>query len=222
MAREMQHLGYSFLLRKVSGVDLCAKEAHYHDHCRKRFNSKYQTHKQYHHSKSTEAVDEQNYIYWVHTRAYGTVKELIQQKIILSQEVLPLTYFRDQYIAELKESGQYKPNYRATKLLERLKKDEDICEKLRFSKIESKGCIEFWLLYSSELSMESVISSTYSLASKDKLKDTAAYLREVIIKAYKNSAELPWPPRSEDVQRRIAEGLPEELSRFESWTKAVK
>ena len=58
------------------------------------------------------------------------------------------------------------------------------------------------------------ISSAYKLASKDKLKDTATHLRDIILSAFKKSTDLPWPPTSEEIDRLAGQSLPEELGRF--------
>ena len=62
MARDMQDEGYGSLLRKVTGVDLFAAEAHFHESGYRQFYSKHQTWKGYHKSQDHEAVELQSKI----------------------------------------------------------------------------------------------------------------------------------------------------------------
>ena len=103
---------------------------------------------------------------------------------------------------------------RSDKLIERIKKDVDINDKLEFAKVESIACIEIWIIYRTELSKSDIVASTYNLASKDRLRDTARYLRDIIINAHKKSTSPPWPPTATDMDTLIAAGLPDEIQRF--------
>ena len=58
------------------------------------------------------------------------------------------------------------------------------------------------------------MAASYLLASKDHLKDTAKYLRDPILNAFRKSEEMTWPPTLEDVKKLASELLPEELQRF--------
>ena len=69
-------------------------------------------------------------------------------------------------------------------------------------------------MFSSELSISKAVAASYVAASEDKLKDTAAFLREVILNAFKNSKEMHWPPSVDDIEKMATEKLPEELERF--------
>ena len=62
-----------------------------------------------------------------------------------------------------------------------------------FSKVSWKGCISFWLVSSWEMSISKAIAASYLAASGDKLKDVATIIREVVLKAYKSSKEMPYP-----------------------------
>ena len=58
------------------------------------------------------------------------------------------------------------------------------------------------------------MAASYLLASKDHLKDTAKYLRDPILNAFRKSQEMTRPPTLEDVKKLASEPLPEELQRF--------
>ena len=205
---------YSSLLRKVTGVNLFAAEAQFHRVCLNNFYSKHQTVKGYHKSTDIDEVIAESETFKLHKQAYSAVKMEINQRILVDQEVLSLTIFKDAYILELRKLGVMNPSYRTEKLYIHLLKDEELSKQLSFSKVLLKGCVSSWLVYSSKLSLDKAISSVYKLASNNKLKETALHLRESIQKAFKNSTDLPWPPTSDDIENRIDEIIPEELNRF--------
>ena len=140
------------------------------------------------------------------------MKALIQKEIITNQNVLSLTVLRDRYINQLEEENYPNPNFRSEKLMKKIEKDESTSHLISFSKVSWQGCVTFWLVFSSELSK--AVAASYLAASEDKLKDTAGFLREVILNAFKNSQEVPWPPSVEDIEKMATEKLPEELERF--------
>ena len=85
--------------------------------------------------------------------------------------------------------------------MKKIEKDESISQLISFSKVVWQGCVSFWLVFSSELSISKAVAASYVAASEDKLKDTAAFLREVILNAFKNSKEMHWPPSVDDMRR---------------------
>ena len=58
------------------------------------------------------------------------------------------------------------------------------------------------------------VAESYLAPSEDKLKDVATFIREVILKAFKSSKEMPWSPITDDIEKMLTEKLPEELERF--------
>ena len=212
MAKDIQGIGdYGSLYRKVAGIDLFAAEAHFHRICINKFYGKHQVWAGYHKSKSEDGAD---LSFAAYVNAYAAVKEMVQKKIITEHHVIPLTVLREKYIEQLEKENFPNPNFRAEKLMKKMEKDDEIGQLLSFTKVELKGCVHFWLVYSSELSTSNAVAASYLAASKDKLSDTAVYLRGVILEAYKKSKEMPWPPTIEDIQRISNENIPEELSRF--------
>ena len=102
MARDMQDIGYGTLLRKVTGIDLFAVEAHFHRICITKFYSKHQTWAGYHQSKKENGVDLSLTAYM---NAYEAVKTLIQKYIITDHQVVPLTILREKYINQLEKEN---------------------------------------------------------------------------------------------------------------------
>ena len=68
-------------------------------------------------------------------------------------------------------------------------------------------------MYEKSIGVETAVSNAYELGSKDNVKDVAEFLRDVIWKAYKNADDLPWPPKSDDLDLS-SESLPAPLQRF--------
>ena len=58
------------------------------------------------------------------------------------------------------------------------------------------------------------MAASYLLASKDHLKDTAKYIRDSILQAFRKSKEMTWPLTLEDVKKLVSQPLSEELQRF--------
>ena len=210
-AKDMQDSGYGYLYRKVAGIDLFSAEAHFHHVCLEKFYSKHQAWSASHTHPKEHDVDASS---TAHVNAYGAVKDLVQKDIITDHQVIPLTVLRQKYIEHLQKENFPNPNFRAEKLMKKMTADEEIKESISFARVESKGCVSFWLVYSSKLSTSNAVAASYLSASKDKLSEAAVYLRNVILEAFKKSKEMPWPPTAEDIQRISEEHLPDELSRF--------
>ena len=210
MAKDLQNEGRGPLLRRVAGVDLAAKEAPFHTFCRTEF---YTQHNKWT-AKQTKPKSPQDPIIGAHEYAFSEVKKYTDKHVIVELEIIPLTLLRDQYISNLKERGFPNPAYRSENLMNKLKKDEDMSKKISFSKVDWKGCVSFWLVFSSSMSISSAVAASYLAASKDRIQETALYLKEVIERAFKASKELPWPPTVEDISELSSENLPEELERF--------
>ena len=86
-------------------------------------------------------------------------------------------------------------------------------QKLVFTKMESKESLPFYLVYSFDITTEEAVNQTYQLASKDTVKEVALLLRGIILRAFKESKDLPWPPAASDLA--IRDGvIPDTLQRF--------
>ena len=192
------------MLRKVAGVDLLAAEAHSYQYCYSKFYSKHKTWKGYNRSSNAnENVDLE--MLAANAIAYESVKSFIQKEIITNQNVMSLSVLRDLYIHQIEEENYPNPHFRSNKLIKKIKKDKFILQSISFSKLSWKGCISFWLVFSSETS----ISKAVAAASEDKLKDIATFIREVVLKAFKSSKEIPWFLSIDNIEKMSTEKLPE-------------
>ena len=149
-----------------------------------------------------------------HAIAYESVKSFIQKEITTNQNVMSLSVLRDHHIHQLEQENYPNPHFRSERLIKKTENDESISQLISFSKVSWKGCISFWLVFSSEMSVSKEVAAPSLAASDDKLKDVATFIREVILKAFKSSKEMPWPPTIDDIEKMSTEKLPEELERF--------
>lgn len=73
--------------------------------------------------------------------------------------------------------------------------------KLTFTKIQPEdNRWPFYLVYSSSISVGETITQANNLASNDAIKDVALLLGGVILRAFKETKELPWPPPASDLE----------------------
>ena len=160
MAKKMQNKGYSCLLRKFAGIDLFVPEAYFHKSCYHNFHGKFQTFKGYHQSKSKEMKEKQELLYKAHAAAYSEIKAMIKKQVITEHKVLPLSVFRDRYINELQEQNQPNEKCWSNNLKKKLENDAEIAPLLQLSKIESKGYLSFWLIFSANLAVEKAVAAS--------------------------------------------------------------
>ena len=156
MARDLQNNRYSTLLRKVARVGLFSAEAHFHQPCYSMIYSKHQTWKGYHRSSN---ADENVGLEMLaaHAIAYESAKSFIQKEITTNQNVMSLSVFRNHYIHQLEQENRPNPHFRSEKLIKKFEKDESISQLISFSKVSWKGCISFWLVFSSEMSISKAV-----------------------------------------------------------------
>ena len=210
-------LGMHHLHRMVQGEDLFAREANFHQSCRKTFNLKYTTHIRDAAQSTNRTMDtDQDRKAAAHSNAFTVVVSFVQNVVIVQKEVVQLASLRHLYIEELERNGFPNPEYRSEKLKTRLEND-DINEFIAFAKINpgDKGCITYNLVYSTSISVAEAVVYAYKIGSKDKYEDVALLLRGIIQQAFKDSKSLPWPPTADDLDVKSSEELlPPDLVKF--------
>ena len=95
------------------------------------------------------------------------MKSFVQKEILTNQKVFSLTVLRDKYIKQLEHENHPNPNFRSKKLIKMFDKDEDLAKAISYSKVVWKGCVSFWLVYNSELSISEAVAISYLVASED-------------------------------------------------------
>ena len=209
-------LGKSQLYRQIKGKDLFAVEAKFHPKCRRAFNTEYYNYIRAKKRSEKQNLDtDQSRCAEAHNQAFTSVVDYIQAHVIEQNEVLRLSSLRFMYIEELERFDFPNPDYRSEKLMKRLQNHE-ISDKIVFCKVQAsdRGCISFYLVYSSNITVADAVPFVYTLACTDKLEDVALLLRGAINQTYSNSKALPWPPTSEDMEIMPDKLLPECLCRF--------
>lgn len=207
-----EKMGLIRLYRLVKDVDLFAVEAKHHPSCLKSFRTAFAN---YQRSVIRLGEAKDSNILVAHEKAFSVVVGSIQTNVIIKNEVVRLSDLRQLYVKELYHNGYENVNYRSEKLLKRLQNDS-IKDKVCFTKIDHDNCgaLSFWLVYSSQMGISNALSRAYILGSKDKYQEVAFLLRGIMLKAYKASKELPWPPTADDIELSFKNVLPKELLRF--------
>lgn len=213
-----QELKKEALYRKVQGKDLFAMEAKYHPSCRNNFNTEYQTHERGKErvEKAADNIDSlQAQKIAAHNKSYCVVKDYILRNVIECKEVVQLRSMCNLYMKTLENQGFPNPEYRSEKLARRLQGDKDISHELTLSKVQQHGCIKSNLIYSSSITVDEAVGCAYKLETADQLQEAALTLHSHIIKAFKESKDLPWPPTAQELDAvKMDVLLPEHLVQF--------
>ncbi|MES9879419.1 MAG: hypothetical protein ABW185_00875 [Sedimenticola sp.] len=182
---------------KILGVDIIAREAHYHRSCYRDYNrmdtrNEMRTHEESNESKSEQAA---------HMAAVEHICAYIESSIIEGANVERMTMIKEKYLAFMLENHPqfYNQSYKTYKLKDKL--------------IKVFGCrIKFWqpnykseLVYSAELPGGQAVEFAFELAASDskRLEEAALILRRNILELHKDSGDLPWPPSTEFLLNEI-------------------
>ena len=219
IAPRAQEMNKEALYRTVQGNDLYAMEARYHPSCRNTFSTEYQNYvrgkERLEKSDKLDSLQAQKIA--AYQTAYDSVKNYILRHVIECNEVIQLTFLRNLYIEELDKCGFPNPDYRSEKLINHLQGDKDISQAIAFSKVPLQGCVELYLIYSSRITLAEAISCAYKLGATNQLQDVALTLRSLIIKTFKESKGLSWPPTAQELNAlKVEELLPDDLVKFMS------
>jgi hypothetical protein len=216
-------MGLLQLHRRVKDKDLFAGEAKHHPSCYKSFRTQFFNYERKIH-KAVEPPDSEDVGFSAaREKAFASVLEHIQVHVVQQNEVLQLSSLRLLYVEELKRNGYENPNYRNQTLFKRLQK-HPINENISFTKVDrDKGAaVSFMLVHSSSITVSDALAQAYSLGSADKYQDVALLLRGLILRAFKESKDLPWPPTANDMELNAESLLPPDLVRFLSLVMAGK
>lgn len=69
-------------------------------------------------------------------------------------------------------------------------------------------------VYSSNITVSDALARAYTLGSADNYQDAALLLQGHILRAFRESKALPWPPTANDMELSADKLLPPELIRF--------
>ena len=193
------------ILRKISEEDLVAKEANYHEECRKAFiNTKYlsQTCRE---DSSYEDAEIQK----AHKEAFNILAEYIEKDIIQNANVLRITMLKQRYQLYIKENYPtvYNQNYSNQKLKEKIVKH--FRDRVHFFQPKYRAEI----VYSNEISTGQAVEFAFESSASDYklLENAALLLRSKILEKHIQNCETQWPPTSEYLQ---SSPIPDHLIKF--------
>ena len=95
------------MLHKIRDQDLVAREAHYHNHCRRKYTREDSRHSTLKESEASKAYD-------AHNEAFAYISSYIEENILTAQKVERLTMIRERYLQYLLENHPdvYNENYK--------------------------------------------------------------------------------------------------------------
>jgi hypothetical protein len=187
-------------LIEISGVDLIAREARFHEQCRKAYIR--QEDRQHHKISMPDEDDREDTFYHscveqckAYDAAFEHVCKYISQHIIQNGSVVCMTTVREIYLQFIQENSPYfyNPQHKMQKLKDKIVR--------HFGPV-----VQFWqpnvkseLLFSGEVSAGAAVEVAFEAATSEaKLLDEAAMtIWRHIIHARATSPDLAWPPSAE-------------------------
>ena len=196
------------LLGIIDQVDLIAKEARYHETCRRDYIRKEERR---HHSDdeaSTSAVSEQVAAY---DDAFRWLSEHIQQDIIKCGKVERMSMLRDRFLHYMENCHPdfFNPLYTAQKLKARL--SSHFGSRLTFWLPQQRCKSE--LVFSSDLDIGEAVEAAFAVSSSDEyvLDKAASILQRDVKDSFASSCSQPWPPTATSLKSVSA---PQSLTSF--------
>jgi hypothetical protein len=175
----------SQLLGKIDGQDLRAREARYHESCRRTYCQNAEAAKTAAQDTGRQQRDASN-------AAFEHVCAYIQDAVIVGHMVVRMTMLRDRYLAYIQEQSPdfYNPAYQTHVLKERLVRH--FKKELTFSRTDRGS----ELVFASTLDVASAIRVAFEATASENrmLEEAAIVLNRHITCMYHNSPEMPWPP----------------------------
>ena len=158
------------MLHKIRDQDLVAREAHYHNHCRRKYTREDSWHSTLKESEALKAYDAHNE----------------------AQKVERLTMIRERYLQYLLENHPdvYNENYKTYMLKKKLVKH--FGKRLRFWQPTTKS----ELIYGADIDEGQAIELAFELACSDekRLEEAAMIIRRYTDRSKQLSFDMPWPP----------------------------
>ncbi|KAK3773241.1 hypothetical protein RRG08_012366 [Elysia crispata] len=176
-------------LKGITGNScLVAKEAHYHDSCRREY-----TRKDDRHQAATDPALLKSEK--AHADTFTHIKGYVQKYIIENSQVERMTMLTEKYCLYMQSHHPevYNPNYKTYKLKDKLLKA--FGSKLQFWQPNYRS----ELVFSAEVPKGCAVEAAFECASSDerRLEEAALVLRRLIFDSFKNAPEMPWPPSAD-------------------------
>ena len=208
--REAELRGDEGLLTRIRGKDLFACEAKYHRSCRKSFHI--QDPKSWR-SANDEQRHTQKALEEAHRFAFSKVCEVIEKEVLINKQMMKLSDLRRLYIGHLEGTNFANPEYRGSKLKDKLQNHPKYSTTLSFCQVNESGPqYHSYIVYSSGVSIDDAIRKAYALGSSDIIKESGSRLHDVVQHSFKEASELVWPPTASDLEDNL--NIPPELVTF--------
>lgn len=169
---------------KILGQDLVAREAYYHNACRRKYTRSEARHVPHEDSESSKSQA-------AHNDAFQFLSCYVEEQIIEGQNVERLTMLRERYLNYLLEKypAVYNESYKTYKLKDKLIKHYQ--NRIRFWRPTSSRTTSE-LVYSADVE-GSAVETAFELASSDerRLVESAMILRRHINDARRMSSDMP-------------------------------
>ena len=183
------------VLGRIEGLDLVAREAYYHERCRRELVRDIKRHqgRDASFSRRNEA----------HREAMEHVCQYIEENIIQKAQVERMTMILERFLGYLQQHApeHYNPNYRTLKLKEKL--IHHFGERIKFWSPNSRSD----LIYSSELLLGQAVELAFVAAASESR-------RRVVLDAFRERDPDPWSPTAESLLSAHSSVGPEALAAF--------
>lgn len=160
------------LLTRIRGYDLFACKAKYHKSCRTNY---LQNPRKWRSLNEDEKV-EQRRLENSHAIAFSAICKVIDYDVLMKKNIVTLTDLRTQYVAKLEETPHPNSEYRSENLKTKLERHYD--NRIAFC---SLGSFKSYILYRTDIDVNSVVRRAYELGSKDVIQQAGDQLHEVNI-----------------------------------------
>jgi len=198
------------VLAKIGDIDLRAKEARYHESCRREYVRRID--RQHHVMADGNAAVCHTDLRAAHNDTFDRVCQYVHTDVIQGKKVVRVAMLRDMYLQHMATSHEdfYNPDYTSQKLKTKLI--------ARFGQQ-----LTFWLpqptckselVFSSELDIGEAVETAFDASTSDSkiLSEAAAILRRQIKEAHSSASDMPWPPTAEYLESRTV--TPTALTNF--------
>jgi len=200
------------VLGKIDGVDMLAKEARYHESCRRHYVRR--DGRQHHQTGGSDnimaSVQERKAAY---SDAFNIVRQYVEKELLQSGTVVRMSMLHNMYQQHMERlyPAFYNPDHNPQKLRKKLL--EYFGNQLQFWHPQTNCKSD--LVFSSDIDLGEAVESAFNAQTSEKkfLQNAAAILRRNIKDAHASSTEMPWPP-SADFLRSKAVTPPVSLVNF--------
>ena len=177
------------VLGRVQDVDLVAREAYYHESCRKELLRCPERHSERSdtHTKKKEA----------HNEAFTHVCHYIEDSVISKAQVERVQLVRERYLAFMQENSpeHYNPEYPTQKLKKKL--TDHFGESIKFWAPNFRS----ELIYSSNLPLGQAVEMAFVATASEsrRVEEAAMIVRHKILEAFNDNGPGLWPPTADSL-----------------------